>query len=123
MTRSFPTLLVAVTTGVSEALVVFDIDTPVRAPILLAFALVIPGLGWAWRLRLSDRGDTLLLAVAISVCVLVVVGEGMALLRLWSFKGGFLLLAVIALLGVTVAPSRASRGDADAVPPRVGGRG
>jgi hypothetical protein len=49
-------------------------------------------------------GDTLLLAITISVCLLVVVGESMALLRLWSVPGGFLVLAAIALLGVALPP-------------------
>jgi hypothetical protein len=93
-----------VATVIAGAMVLRDVTTPARIPVLLAFAIVVPGLGWAYRLRLPDRGDTLLLAMTISVCLLVVVGESMALLRLWSVPGGFLVLAAIALLGVALPP-------------------
>lgn len=96
-------LVVGVATAIAGALVIFDVATWARIPAVLAFAVVVPGLGWAWRLRLSDTGDALLLAVTISACLLAIVGEGMALLRLWSVQGGFLVLAAIALIGVAVA--------------------
>jgi hypothetical protein len=94
-------LVVVVATVVGGALVLLDVA---RIAVLLAFAVAVPGLGWAWRLGLPDKGDTLLLAITISVCLLVVVGEGMALLRLWSVQGGFLVLAAIAVLGVVLPP-------------------
>jgi len=93
-------LLVIVATAFTGALVLLDVNTPARIPLVLAFALTAPGLGWASRMHLPDTADTLLLAVTISVCLLVIVGEGMALLRLWSVEMGFLVLAAIALLGV-----------------------
>jgi hypothetical protein len=100
MNRLSPQLVVVVATVVASGLVLPEVVTPARIPLLLVFAVAIPGLGWAWRLRLPDTGDALLLAITISVCLLVVVGEGMALLRVWSVKGAFLVLAAIAVLGV-----------------------
>jgi hypothetical protein len=102
MKRLALSLVVVVATAVTGVLVTFDMATSARIPVVVAFAVVVPGLGWAWRLRLSDTGDTLLLAVTISVCSLVVIGEGMALLRLWSVERGFLVLAAVALLGVAI---------------------
>jgi hypothetical protein len=99
MNRISP-LVVVVATAVTGALVLLDVNTPARIPLVLAFALTVPGLGWASRMRLPDTGDALLLAVTISVCLLVIVGEGMALLGIWSVEGGFLVLAAVALLGV-----------------------
>lgn len=93
---------VVIATALTTALVIFGADSWIRIPVVLAFAVVVPGLGWAWRLRLADPGDTLLVAVTISIGLLVVIGEGMALLRLWSVQGGFLVLATIALLGVAL---------------------
>jgi hypothetical protein len=104
MTRRLAPIVVVVATALTAAFVVFGGTSQARIPVVLAFSLVVPGLGWARRLRLSDAGDTVLAAVTISICLLVVVGEGMALLRLWSVPGGFLLLAAVALLGVV--PSR-----------------
>jgi hypothetical protein len=100
MDRRSLRLLVIATTALTAALLLVDDSTPARILVALAFALVMPGLGWAERLRLRDRGDTLLLAVTMSVCLLVLVGEGMALLRVWSVPGAFVVLAAIALLGV-----------------------
>jgi hypothetical protein len=97
--RNWLWVVVLAATTLTAALLFINDTTPARIPVALVFALVIPGLGWACRLRQRDLGDTLLLAVTISVCLLVLVGEGMALLRLWSVTGGFLILAVIGVFG------------------------
>lgn len=102
MQRLTLSILIVIATALTTATVVFDAMSWIRIPVVLAFAVVVPGLGWAWRLRLSDAGDTLLVAVTISIGLLVVIGEGMALLRLWSVQGGFLVLAAIALLGIAL---------------------
>ncbi|MEV1288765.1 hypothetical protein [Micromonospora sp. NPDC049679] len=120
MTRPLASsIVVGVATALTAAFVLFGATSPARIPVVLAFSLVVPGLGWARRLRLSDAGDTVLAAVTISICLLVVVGEGMALLRLWSVPGGFLLLAAVALLGVV--PPR-GRTDLHGHPGRSGPR-
>ena len=103
-------IVVVVATALTAAFVVFDATSPARIPLVLSFSLVVPGLGWAGRLRQADVGDTLLTAVTISVCLLVVVGEGMALLRLWSVQGGFLVLAAVALVGVALPGQRRPEG-------------
>lgn len=108
MQRRALSILIAIATALTAAVVVFDAASWIRIPVVLAFAVVVPGSGWAWRLRLPDAGDTLLLAVTVSIGLLVVVGEGMALLRLWSVQGGFLVLAAIAFLGITL-PRRGQR--------------
>jgi hypothetical protein len=43
-----------------------------------------------------------LFAIALSVCLLVLVSEGMALLRLWSVPGGFAILAAVGVLGASL---------------------
>lgn len=102
MNRLAVTLVVLISTAVAGGLVLPDVDTWVRIPAVLAFALIVPGLGWAARMRLEDVGDTLLAAVTISVSLLVVVGEGMALAHRWSITDGFLVLAAAALLGIAL---------------------
>ena len=102
MQRRALSILIVIATALTAASVAFGATSWLRIPVVLAFAVVVPGLGWAWRLRLADAGDTLLVAVTISIGLLVVIGEGMALLRLWSVQGGFLVLAAIALLGITL---------------------
>lgn len=115
MKRSTVPSIVLLATAGTSVLVLLDINTAVRVPTVLVFAATIPGLGWAWRTRLPDPADKLLVAVTISVSLLVTVGEGMALLRMWSLPGGFLLLAVTALLGVAIPQrQRGPRADTSA---------
>lgn len=114
MNRLALPLVVVGATAITGIFMTFDIAIWARIPVVLTFAIVVPGLGWASRLRLSDAGDALLLAVTISVCSLVVIGESMALLRLWSVERGFLVLAAIALLGVAVPRRKMTTAQADA---------
>jgi hypothetical protein len=95
-----PVLFVVATTLAAGVCLLTGAPEPVRAPALLTFALVAPGLGWAVRARPGDRAEVLTLAIVLSVCLLVLVGETMALLRIWSLRGGFLVLAAAALLGL-----------------------
>jgi hypothetical protein len=121
MTRrpAFPVLFVAATTLAAGVCLLTGAPAPVRVPAVLLFALVAPGLGWAARARPGDRADVLTLAIVLSVCLLVLVGETMALLRIWSLGGGFLVLAAAALLGLVPVtglrrPWRRARGQAGA---------
>jgi len=109
--RSTVPSIVLLATAATSVLVLFDINTAVRVPVVLVFLATIPGLGWAWRTHLPDPADKLLIAVTISVSLLVTVGEGMALLRVWSLTTGFLVLAVTGLLGIAL-PQRQRRADA-----------
>jgi hypothetical protein len=61
--------------------------------------LLLPGLGWARQMRLGDRGDTLAMAVVVSICCTVAVGTGMAVSGAWSWAGGLAVLAVVTVTG------------------------
>jgi hypothetical protein len=108
------------------AAALFIVDTSARGPVLLAYAVAVPGFGWAQRLGLRDRADRLVVGVSLSVCFVVVVGQAMALLDMWSLSGGFLALAGAALAGVLLPSHRpavrtravSSPAGADTRPPR-----
>jgi hypothetical protein len=51
-----------------------------RLGIVAAACLLLPGMGWASKLRLGDAGDRLALAIAISISALTVVGTTMVVL-------------------------------------------
>jgi len=70
-----------------------------RLAIVAAACLLLPGLGWAWKLRLGDVGDRLALAIAISICALTVVGTTMAVLGRWSTPLGLVALATVGAIG------------------------
>ncbi len=61
--------------------------------------LVLPGLGWALRLRLRDPGDTLALTVVLSLCLTAIVATAQVVAGWWSPVGGLLALGGIAVLG------------------------
>jgi hypothetical protein len=70
-----------------------------RLGIVAAACLLLPGLGWAWKLRLGDTVDRLALAIAISICALTVVGTTMAVLGRWSTPLGLVALTAVGAIG------------------------
>lgn len=71
----------------------------VRVTAAVLGCLVLPGLGWARRLRLRDLGDTLALTVVLSMSSTAVVATAMVLTARWSPLGGLIALSGIAVLG------------------------
>jgi hypothetical protein len=70
-----------------------------RLGIVAAACLLLPGLGWPWKLRLGDAGDRLAIAIAISICALTVVGTTMAVLGGESTPLGLVSLAAVGAIG------------------------
>lgn len=101
-------LLVVATTallgGLSLAGVVW-----LRVPVAVAWLLLVPGWPWALRLRLADRGDTTIAAVAISMALAAAIGGAMAVLHVWSPVAAVLVLAALATTGA-VLPARRRAG-------------
>ncbi|HEY5784394.1 MAG TPA: hypothetical protein VIT65_06435 [Microlunatus sp.] len=76
------------------------LDAPaVRMVAALAACLVLPGLGWARRLRLKDLGDTIALTVVLGLSLTAVVATGMAVTGTWSPVAGLAILAAVTVLG------------------------
>ena len=71
-----------------------------RPGLATAACLLLPGLGWAGKLRLEDAGDRLALAIAISICALTVVGTIMVVLGSWSTPLGLAVLAAVGAIGI-----------------------
>jgi hypothetical protein len=69
----------------------------------LAICLLLPGLGWARKMHFSDLGDTLALAILLSICMTVAVGTTMVLSRSWSLGWGLASLGGLALAGFVPA--------------------
>ncbi len=61
--------------------------------------LLVPGLGWARKLRTSDLGDTLALSVVLSLCATTAVATTMAVTARWSSPVGLVALGLVAVLG------------------------
>ena len=74
-----------------------------RVAFALAICLLLPGLGWARKMRFGDLGDTLALAAVLSICTTVAVGTTMAISDTWSLRWGLAALGVVALAGFVPA--------------------
>ncbi|HEY5981077.1 MAG TPA: hypothetical protein VIT41_15740, partial [Microlunatus sp.] len=86
------------------------LDAPaVRMTAALAGCLVLPGLGWARRLRLRDLGDTIALTVVLSLSITAVVATGMAVTGTWSAPVGLAVLAAATVVGLVPLRSVAVR--------------
>lgn len=103
-------LLWALTSVAAAAVVVSlllaDVPPAVRAPAVLAFVFVFPGLALVRPLAVSDdRLTELTLGVALSVAISVLVPTGLLYLGLWSPKGALAVLVAITLGGVALEVS------------------
>ena len=78
-----------------------------RVAFALAICLLLPGLGWARKMRLADLGDTVALAIVLSICATVTTGTAMAVSGSWSPGWGLAVLAGVALAGFV--PARTAR--------------
>ena len=108
MTRHAPSVGVAglVTGAAMIVALALALDAPaVRMTAALAGCLVLPGLGWARRLRLRDLGDTVALTVVLSLSITALVATAMAVTGLWSPAAGMVILA--ASTGLGFVPVRA----------------
>lgn len=63
------------------------------------FCLFVPGFGWARRMRLKDGGDTLAMALVVSLCATILVATAMVVSGWWSPVAGFIILLLIATAG------------------------
>jgi hypothetical protein len=88
----------------------------------LAICLLLPGLGWARKMHFSDLGDTLALAIVLSISMTVAVSTTMVLSRSWSLGWGLASLGGLALAGFVPARQLLDRGAA-AVRLRIAGFG
>ena len=91
-----------------------------RMALALAICLLLPGLGWARKMRLADLGDTVALAIVLSICMTVAVGTAMAVSGSWSPKWGLATLAGVGLAGFVPARLLAARASAAVQRPRAG---
>jgi hypothetical protein len=98
-TRSSAVGVAGLATVVTLALALALDSSAVRLTAALAGCLVLPGLGWARRLRLRDLGDTIALTVVLSLSITAVVATGMAVIGSWSPVAGLAILAAVTGLG------------------------
>ena len=102
--------VLAVLLGVLLVALLLTTNLPAaRVAFALAICLLLPGLGWARKMRYGDLGDTLALAIVLSICMTVAVGTTMAISDAWSLRWGLVALGGVALAGFVPAQLIADR--------------
>ena len=116
--RAVPTLgwVALLATSTVAAVIQLDAPPPVRVPLAIGWALLVPGLPWARLVGGLDEVTSLPVAVLISVALLLVVGGALALLGVYSAALAYLLLSAVSVAGVVVATLRGT-----SAPPRTTG--
>ena len=92
--RLVPSLIILI--GIVVA-VASQADLPMRAPLVLLYSLIAPGLVFVRFLQIQDRFVELTLAVALSIALNVIVSEFMIFTRAWSPTTGFFVLLYLCL--------------------------
>jgi hypothetical protein len=70
-----------------------------RVTMALIACLLLPGLGWAQKMHFGDIGDTIALAVVLSICMTIGVATAMTVSDSWSLGWGLAALGGLAVAG------------------------
>jgi uncharacterized membrane protein len=81
------------------AVVVAELDSPLRPALVLPFLLLAPGMAVVRLLRIPDSAAVLMLAVALSLALAGLVAGTMVYTGTWSPVGGFVGLTLFTLAG------------------------
>ena len=104
--RTWP-YLISLLAAATVVMVVLDLSLPARAPVVLAFAVVCPGMALVRLMHLADPWPELLLAIVVSLSVGALLSTIAVYLNAWSAH--FILLAIVeitllAVLGDLLRP-------------------
>lgn len=97
--RSSPIRAVLVLAATTLFLVLLFTNGEIRLISAVLFCLLAPGYGWARRLPGNNRGDTLALAVILSICATILIATAMAVLHAWAPVTAFTILTAIGIAG------------------------
>jgi hypothetical protein len=85
------------------------VPVPVRAILVVGFALVAPGLAWVRLVHIEDRLGELTLGIALSIAIGTLVASLQAYAGIWSPKGCIVVLALVvvaaAVAEIATSPS------------------
>jgi hypothetical protein len=111
--RRLVALLLLALAAATAILVIFDVSTPVRGALIVAFACLVPGGAVVGALRLRSPAAEAALAMGTSLAVCTLCAQAMVWARAWQPAAG---LVVLAALSAPLLIIQAARPDAG--PPR-----
>lgn len=101
--RPSPTgIVLFASTVVSLLALLPHVPVPVRALLIVTFALVCPGFAWVRLLGLEDRLAEWTLGVAASIAIGTLVASLQAYAGAWSPKGTIIVLALVVLAAIAI---------------------
>lgn len=86
--------------SIASACVLLDVQSPLRAIVVLSFLLVCPGMAYIQLLKLHEIYAEWTLAIALSIALNILVSTVILYIGLWSIERIFLIMVAIALIGV-----------------------
>lgn len=92
--------LISVLAAVSVVLVLLELSIPPRAPLVLAFATICPGMALVRLLRLGEPLTEFLLAIVVSLALAAVVATIPIYLGIWNARLSLLIIVAVALVAV-----------------------
>ena len=109
---------VTVTGILSAIMIAADLDSPLRALLVLAFLFFGPGLALTTLLQIRDPVQQFALAVATSLAVDALVAVSLLYLAIYTYKLGFAIVATITAAALVFGSLRGRRAPPDDPPPR-----
>ncbi len=89
-------------TAAVAGFVLTNTDSSVRQVVVVSFLLVVPGLAWVRLLRLRDRTEVIMLAVATSVVIDACVSGALVYGGIWSADAALAIVLALSLAGGVV---------------------
>ena len=93
---------IAAASALVAALVLADVESPLRSLVVLAFLFVVPGLALVRPLRLREPVAELGIAVALSIAIAVLVPTALLYASAWSTDAALLIVLALTLSGAVV---------------------
>lgn len=98
-------MLLLLTVGAS-ALVVLGAPPALRAPIVLPYLLVVPGLAWVRLLRMRSFASVATLSIALAMAIDTLVAAAMIAAGVWSAEVGVVAIGVVTLVPLLAGSRR-----------------
>jgi hypothetical protein len=92
--------LIGVLAAISVVLVLLDLSVPPRAPLVLAYAAICPGMALVRLLRLDEPWPELVLAIVVSLALAGVLATMSVYLGAWSPRVVLLAIVEVTLVAV-----------------------
>ncbi len=93
-------IIITVSAIAAGLAMISDTEASIRPVITFWFLLVCPGMAFVRLLHIEEYLTELTLAIALSIAINTIISEAMVLAKIWSPKGGLIVLILLSFTGV-----------------------